>query len=124
MGTFTHEIEVEDLSVGIVRFGGGALGEITATVSSQLQAERLEIFADRAAVSVQPWGIKSTDPEVQAELVAFAAEIPDLDPAGHPAQVKDFLQAVRDDRGARSDWRGGAKIPRADYGDLQVGAHR
>ena len=98
MGTFTHEIEVEDLSVGIVRFGGGALGEITATVSSQLQAERLEIFADRAAVSVQPWGIESADPEIQAELVAFAAEIPDPDLAGHPAQIKDFLRAVRDDR--------------------------
>ena len=33
MGTFTHDIEVEDLSVALVRFAGGAIGELTSTVS-------------------------------------------------------------------------------------------
>ena len=105
MGTFTHDIEVEDLSVALVRFAGGAIGELTSTVSMHQNLDRIEISGTEAGVSL-PWavsamtergrGMGAPDQDRSRELRLWAEEqVPEPDYAGHAAQFRDVLDAIR-----------------------------
>jgi UDP-N-acetyl-2-amino-2-deoxyglucuronate dehydrogenase len=109
MGTFTHDIEVEDNAVATLRFQSGALGVIQASVSHcpTLWSRITVLGSNGAAASVleQPegamgrndiWTVPGEEhlPEQwwQAEqhLRSF--------PTHHVLQIKDFLQAIREGR--------------------------
>ena len=108
MGTFTHDVEVEDLSIAMLRFPDGALGQLTSTVCLPQSTERFEICGDEAAVTL-PWGVHaarergrgmaSRDVAKQLELREWAeARVPEPEHVGHAAQVQDVLAAVREGR--------------------------
>ena len=103
MDTFTHRIEVEDCSAAVLRFKGGAIGQILASTSAHPGAapsQRIEIFGERAAISVIPdWGVGSTDGAYAAGLKSeLEASMPPLPYEGMVGQMKDFIDAVLEDR--------------------------
>lgn len=98
IGTYTHSIEVEDTSVAVVRFRNGALGEITSTVCAQSDVSRLEFFGEKAATGV-PFHISAHDPNYKETLEkTLQTELPPPSLQGHPAQIRDFINSVKENR--------------------------
>ena len=108
MGTFTHDIEVEDLSIAMLRFPDGALGQMTSSVSLHQNLNRIEICGDEASVTL-PWdvhvtkergrGMAAVDEEKAQELREWAeARIPEPAHGGHAAQIGEVLESLREGR--------------------------
>lgn len=99
-----HDIEVEDLACALLRFPGGAAGQLSGTVDAHLNLDRVEVCGRRAAVSVVPWTIRAhadvgdgfgrPDPAVVAELEAAAVAVPVSPERGHAAQIDLVLDAL------------------------------
>ena len=103
MDTFTHQIEVEDCSMSILRYTRGALGQILASTSAHsgiAPSQRIEIFGEKAAISVIPnWGIGSADQSYAEQLKReLEAAVQKLPYGGMVGQMKDFIDAIREDR--------------------------
>ena len=109
MGTFTHEIEVEDNAVATLRFTSGALGVIQASVShSPTLWSRITVLgANGAAASVleQPEGNMArndiwTIPGEEHLPEQWWAQEQDTRsfPTHHVLQIQDFLRAIVEDR--------------------------
>jgi len=102
MDAVDHDIEVEDLSMAIVRFKSGAMGQITSTVAAMHNLDRIEIFGSKASLSL-PWAVFSVtshpngfpkeNAEYRDELRAHADRLA-LGPEHHEGQIVDFLRAV------------------------------
>ena len=108
MGAFTHDIEVEDLSIAMLRFGDGALGQLTSSVSLHQNLNRIEVCGEEAAVTM-PWDVHATkergrgmaalDEEKQNELREWAESlIPEPEHPGHAAQVQEVLNSLKGGR--------------------------
>ncbi|HEX6970734.1 MAG TPA: Gfo/Idh/MocA family oxidoreductase [Limnochordia bacterium] len=104
MGTFTHDIEVEDLSVAIVGFASGALGQLTSTVSAHHNRDRIEICGEEAGLSLpwelfarraQPNGFGVPDEPRLKALQQRADAVAVSQRQGHAAQIEDVLRAIR-----------------------------
>lgn len=101
MGTYLHRIEVEDASVALVTFRNGALGQISASTAahpnSQVPPQRIEIFGEKASMTVIPsFEIGSADKEYAVALHRkLLEEVPPFDLEGMPGQFKDFVDAIR-----------------------------
>ena len=102
MGAVDHDIEVEDLSMAIVRFRNGALGQITSTVAAMHNFDRIEVFGSKASLALpwalysvasQPNGFPKANPEYVEKLQALADGL-ELGPQWHEGQILDFLEAV------------------------------
>lgn len=114
----THEIEVEDLSLAIVHFRSGAIGQITSTTSDPHDFARMEFSGERAALSL-PWrvsavkekpdGFPERDDEAIARIEREAAGVPMPEHTGHAAQVLDVLEAIRDGRRPLVDGKEGRR---------------
>lgn len=114
----THEIEVEDLSLAIVHFRSGAIGQITSTTSDPLDLARMEFSGERAALTM-PWrltavkerpdGFPERDDEAIERLERVAAGILMPEHTGHAAQVRDVLDAMREGRQPLVDGREGRR---------------
>ncbi|MFQ6044438.1 MAG: Gfo/Idh/MocA family protein [Candidatus Poribacteria bacterium] len=103
MDTFTHNIELEDCSMSVLRFKHGALGQIMASTSAHpgiAPSQRIEIFCERAAISVIPnWNIGSSDENYAAQLKQeLEVEVPEPAYSGMAGQMKDFIDAIVEDR--------------------------
>jgi len=105
MGSFTHDIEVEDLSIAMLRFPDGALGQMTSSVSLHQNLNRLEICGDEASVTL-PWdvhvtkergrGMAAVDEEKAKELKEWAeSRIPEPAHGGHAAQIGEVLKSLQ-----------------------------
>lgn len=110
----THNgvIETEDTAVAMLRFRCGALGTIEATCSSNLDWEpTIAVHGSKGAVELRhgkPTKIEFHDPAVAAKVrEGFAAcaapqaghsAIKSYYGEGHPAQIADFVEAVRAQR--------------------------
>jgi predicted dehydrogenase len=108
-GTFRAPIECDDTSVAVVRYAGGAIGQVTSTVSAVgPERSRLEFYGTKlSAVSAgspydataEPFEIGSTDP---ADAVAIQHELEERVPRGyrmlHRGSVEDFLSAIEEGR--------------------------
>ncbi|MBM3213720.1 Gfo/Idh/MocA family oxidoreductase [Candidatus Poribacteria bacterium] len=101
MGTFTHDIEVEDTSVALLTFAGGAFGQITASTSAhpnpKMPSQRIEIFGERASIAVIPeYAIGSAEKGYAEALAAkLERETPAVGTEGMPGQFVDFIRAIR-----------------------------
>ncbi len=114
----THEIEVEDLSLAIVHFRSGAIGQITSTTSDPLDFARMEFSGERAAISL-PWRVSAVKekpdgfPERDADAIErieqAAAGVAMPQHTGHTAQVLDVLKAIRSGRRPLVDGREGRR---------------
>jgi UDP-N-acetyl-2-amino-2-deoxyglucuronate dehydrogenase len=105
--TVVHKIEVEDLAVAAIRFENGALGTIQgSTAIYPGLPSRLEVHGTRGTAIIEGevlkrWSIIGEEEIVSEEskegLKSWAR--PELAPAtNHATLIKDFAQAIIDDR--------------------------
>lgn len=106
LGTFAHDIEVEDHGAAVLRHESGMIGTIIAsTVARPGFPARLEIHAERGSLVMENdvitlWSIDrienpSTKP---AGAIHSGSSVAVTDTFGHEAILKDFEQAVRENR--------------------------
>lgn len=103
-GNLAHPgAEVEDLSLAIMRFASGALGQITSSLVHHGQDQRLIFQAEKASVAV-PWAVSASaarpdgfaerDEATERGLTDFYAQLPALPHEGHAGQIGDVLTAI------------------------------
>lgn len=117
MGTLVHNIEVEDVSMAMVRFANGAMGNITNSVLSPREESYLRFdFADATVEVTHLYGYTNADwryflragaeaagylPSADRRTAAGDAHAPDSPaiiaedvPVSHAAQFAQFLDAL------------------------------
>lgn len=119
MGNVAHPgSEVEDLSVALLRFPSGALGQLTSSVVHHGQRQQLVFQAERARISAPfevyasralPNGFPERAPEVEAELAEAYESLPPLVHEGHTGQIDDVLAAVEQSRAPLVDGEQGRR---------------
>ncbi len=95
--------EVEDISIALMRFGDGSLGQATSSVVHHGEEQQMVFQGERARVSV-PWrvyasrpranGFPDRDHDVESEIGRFAESVPALEHEGHTGQIDDVLRAL------------------------------
>jgi len=95
--------EVEDLSLAILRFGSGALGQLTSSVVHHAQDQKVVFQTDRASVAM-PWAVSASrqlpngfperDEQTERELSEYYESLPGLRYEGHTGQIDDVLTAI------------------------------
>ncbi len=108
MDTFTHDVEVEDLSCAVLRFANGAIGSIVSTVSAHQNTDRIEITCEHAdlllpgmhiwAQCSSPNGFPVPDEERAARLCSLADSVAIPAGEGHAPQLRDVLDAIASGR--------------------------
>lgn len=99
-----HEnAEVEDLSLAIMRFGSGALGQLTSSVVDHGQDQRLVFQTERARLAM-PWavyastqkanGFPDRDEATERALTDFYEDLPEVRYEGHTGQIDNLLGAI------------------------------
>jgi UDP-N-acetyl-2-amino-2-deoxyglucuronate dehydrogenase len=107
--TQTHQIEVEDVALALLRFGSGAVGTIVSSTSVfPGLAQRLEISGTHGTVLIEDGeiisrGLAGEPPELAAsdgrpDGQPAGASTPDIGIASHVAQIADFVGAIEQDR--------------------------
>jgi UDP-N-acetyl-2-amino-2-deoxyglucuronate dehydrogenase len=95
--------EVEDLSLAIMRFGSGALGQVTSSVVHHGQDQQLVFQTERAKIAMpwtvsastqQPNGFPQRDEVTIRTLSDFYDGLPELAHEGHAGQIGDVLAAM------------------------------
>lgn len=99
--TQTHQIEVEDVALALLRFRSGAVGTIVSSTSVYPGlAQRLEISGTQGTVVIEDGeiifcGLASEPREARATRSQPAgAHTPDIGIASHVAQIADFIEAI------------------------------
>jgi len=97
--------EVEDLSLALLRFPGGALGQLTASVVHHGQDQQIVFQTERAKVAM-PWTVSAQaalpngfperehDGATERELTEFYERLPALAYEGHTGQIDDVLTVL------------------------------
>jgi predicted dehydrogenase len=107
-GTFTHNIEGEDIGLAILTFKNGAFGVIEGSTSTYPGfPERLEIHGENGTIvldggEIKTWEIKGAE-EKQEEAKEGEKAVGASDPMaisyeGHKAQINDMIDAIRNNR--------------------------
>lgn len=109
IGTLVHDIDVEDVSMAMVRFENGAMGNITNSVLSPREETYMRFDFQKATVEVthlygyvnDNWkysALNKGDEDFTSELESWATLPPDKI-ARHPSQLTAILDAM--DQGIR-----------------------
>jgi UDP-N-acetyl-2-amino-2-deoxyglucuronate dehydrogenase len=95
--------EVEDLSLAVLRFASGALGQITSSVVHHAQEQRIAFQTERAEIAT-PWAVHASqqkpngfpDPDEDTEraLTSLYESLPEVSRPGHAGQIGDVLTAI------------------------------
>ncbi|WP_141505231.1 Gfo/Idh/MocA family protein [Paenibacillus luteus] len=104
MTNVSHDnAEVEDLSIGILRYEGGALAQVTSSVVHHGQEQQLIFQGEKARISA-PWKVAASTarengfPEqnfpLEEELQETYDSLPDVVYEGHQGQVDNLLSAI------------------------------
>lgn len=104
MSNVSHDnAEVEDLSIGMLRFANGSLGQVTSSVVHHGEEQQLIFQGAKARVST-PWKVMASNstangfPEpnhgLEAQLQAFYDELQEVVYEGHTGQIYDVLTAI------------------------------
>ncbi|NOU67600.1 gfo/Idh/MocA family oxidoreductase [Paenibacillus sp. LMG 31461] len=104
MSNVSHDnAEVEDLSIGMLRFANGSLGQITSSVVHHGEEQQLIFQGAKARVSA-PWKVKASNStsngfpepntELEEELQAFYDALPEVVYEGHVGQIDNVLTAI------------------------------
>ncbi len=104
MSNVSHDnAEVEDLSIGLLRFGNGSLGQVTSSVVHHGEEQQLIFQGETARVSV-PWKVKASkstpngfpepNKELEERLQALYDELPEVEHEGHAGQIDNVLTAI------------------------------
>jgi predicted dehydrogenase len=106
-GVFRTPTETDDVSVAVLRFKSGAIGQITSTVSAfGEERSRLEVYGSELtavsngsayAASSEPFRLSSADPAISE---AAQREMDERVPSGyrvlHRGAIGDFLDGIRE----------------------------
>lgn len=94
--------ECEDIAVAILQYPG-MTAQLTTTLVSHDEEQEMTFQTEKARLSI-PWkpaaskalgnGFPTADSDVLKELQAKYDALPELELEGHPAQIKNFLDAV------------------------------
>jgi predicted dehydrogenase len=113
--TQTHQIEVEDVALALLRFRSGAVGTIVSSTSVVPGfPQRLEISGTGGTVVIEDGEIVGRGPASQAP----GASTPDIGIASHVAQVADFIEAIergREPSATAQDGRAALEVVLAVY---------
>ncbi|HEY5396366.1 MAG TPA: Gfo/Idh/MocA family oxidoreductase [Trebonia sp.] len=106
IGNVNHgNSEVEDLSLTIMRFPDGALGQLTASVVHHGQEQQIIFQTERAKIAM-PWTVSAQaalpngfpeherDEATERELNDYYESLPALAYEGHTGQIDDVLTAL------------------------------
>ncbi|MGO4495344.1 Gfo/Idh/MocA family protein [Paenibacillus sp. 2RAB27] len=104
MSNVSHDnAEVEDLSIGMLRFANGSLGQITSSVVHHGEEQQLIFQGAKARVSA-PWKVKASNStsngfpepntELEEELQALYDALPEVVYEGHVGQIDNVLTAI------------------------------
>ncbi|MDQ8734442.1 Gfo/Idh/MocA family oxidoreductase [Paenibacillus sp. LHD-38] len=104
MSNVSHDnAEVEDLSISMLKFDNGALGQITSSVVHHGEEQQLIFQGAKARVSV-PWkvtastsrsnGFPETDTDLEKQLHDYYESLPEVVHEGHAGQIDDVLTAI------------------------------
>ncbi len=95
--------EVEDLSVAILRYPNGSLGQVTSSVVHHGEEQQLVFQGKHARISA-PWKVKAsvsrangfpeTNEALERQLRETYEALPDLPYEGHAAQIDNVLHAI------------------------------
>jgi UDP-N-acetyl-2-amino-2-deoxyglucuronate dehydrogenase len=104
-GNLAHDLACEDSSVAAVRFRCGALGSIVATTATRPGSPAtLRLFTDRGSIeldhaSITRWEVPHVPQPKSSEQITSGASNPAaIGTAGHLAQWRDILAALRTGR--------------------------
>lgn len=106
LGTFVHDIEVEDHGACILRHTNGMIGTIVAsTIARPGFPSRLEIHAERGSVVmvndvITLWAVDGIEnPSARPEgAIHSGSSVAVTDTFGHEAILRDFAEAVQQNR--------------------------
>jgi UDP-N-acetyl-2-amino-2-deoxyglucuronate dehydrogenase len=129
--TVAHQIEVEDVAFGWLRFHSGAVGTVyVSTAAYPGTRERIEVSGDRGTVVVEGdrilrWAVDGEPPTVdEPEPAVTEAELMRLMTDGHRRQLVDAVDAFRAGRepliGGR-EGRAALQVVDAVYRSAQTG---
>ncbi|OPH58973.1 oxidoreductase [Paenibacillus ferrarius] len=104
MSNVAHDnAEVEDISIAMLRYPDGSLGQLTSSVVHHGEEQQLIFQGAHARVST-PWKVKASsaltngfpaaNPELEAELQAYYEALPDVAYEGHAGQIDNVLTAI------------------------------
>ncbi|MBA2938401.1 Gfo/Idh/MocA family oxidoreductase [Paenibacillus sp. CGMCC 1.16610] len=104
MSNVAHDnAEVEDLSIGMLRYANGSLGQLTSSVVHHGEEQQLIFQGAKARVST-PWKVKASNskangfpepnPALESQLQAFYDALPDVVHEGHAGQIDNVLTAI------------------------------
>lgn len=104
MANTAHDnAEVEDLSIALLRYGNGAVGQVTSSVVHHGEEQQIIFQGTKARVSV-PWklyasvskanGFPERDPALEREIQDYYDALPDVKYEAHAGQVDNVLTAI------------------------------
>ncbi|WP_079908742.1 Gfo/Idh/MocA family protein [Paenibacillus sp. 32352] len=104
MSNVAHDnAEVEDLSIGMLRYADGALGQLTSSVVHHGEEQQLIFQGEKARVSA-PWKVNASNsrangfPEpntaLEAQLQALYDGLPEVAYEAHTGQIDNVLTAI------------------------------
>ncbi|THF76390.1 Gfo/Idh/MocA family protein [Cohnella fermenti] len=104
MSNVAHDnAEVEDLSMAMLRYPNGSLGQITSSVVHHGEEQQF-VFQGRQARISAPWrvtaslskpnGFPEPNTELEAQIRQLYDRLPDLPYEGHAAQIDNVLSAI------------------------------
>jgi predicted dehydrogenase len=117
--TLGRAIEVEDVSMAVVRFDTGALANITNSVLSPRQESYLRLDFDRATVELTTlygyrndnwrFSVRPAAPPEDLEALERWRRIPEPHPTSHAAPLREVVDCLRGGRrpqasGAEARW--------------------
>ncbi|MFJ5683854.1 Gfo/Idh/MocA family protein [Streptomyces sp. NPDC093099] len=124
-GRLVHDVETEDVSTALVRFGNGALATVVNSVLSPDEASRIRVDCERATVELTHlYGYTNDDwritpaPEVDAAELARWRDPGEDVPSSHLAQLRSLvadLRAGRRPRASGADGRTSLELITALY---------
>ncbi|GAA4863691.1 Gfo/Idh/MocA family oxidoreductase [Paenibacillus vulneris] len=105
MSNVAHDnAEVEDLSIGMLRYADGALGQLTSSVVHHGEEQQLIFQGEKARVSA-PWKVTASNsrangfPEpntaLEAQLQALYDGLPEVAYEAHTGQIDNVLTAIK-----------------------------
>ncbi|WP_372663492.1 Gfo/Idh/MocA family protein [Cohnella sp.] len=104
MGNTSHDnAEVEDISIAMLRFPQGALGQITSSVVHHGEEQQLIFQGKQARVSA-PWKLKASSSQpngfpvdnvlLEEEIRKLYESLPEVKHEGHAGQIDNVLNAI------------------------------
>jgi len=104
MSNVAHDnAEVEDLSIAMMRYPNGALGQLTSSVIHHGEEQQYVFQGEHARVSA-PWrvwastsmpnGFPERNKALEEEIQRYYDELPKLEYEGHAGQIENVLDAI------------------------------